>query len=405
MIKGSAKGVIVFAAHRDTSGLGAGANDDATGTAALIQLARAYAAVGAAQRRPKPLHTLVFLSTDAGAWGGLGAERFAARSRFRHDLLAAVVLDGLGGSRAPRLDVGGAEGRSPAPALVRTAIARVREQVGEAPELPGLLRQVVDLGVPFAFGDQAPFLGHHISALRLTTADDSGRNDVNDRVGRLKQARLERLGAAAQNLLGSLDSAAELAEGTAATVYLHGRVVRGWAVALVMISLLVPFLVGIIDFAARTRRHDAPLGPAFRALRRRIGFWALLGVLIWLGSVVGFLPGGPPLPLPPNGPTATDWPLTGLTVLTCLGLAAWFVARRQARAAPRRDPWRGAGGLYRRTRRSRSLGSSRRGRASTRARAARPVAVRVAVASAGVEPSAGSVTCSSASGLPERCSS
>ena len=222
VIPGSAKGAIVFAAHRDTSGLGAGANDDATGTAALIQLARAYAPIGAAQRRPKPFHTLVFVSTDAGAWGGLGAQRFAAKSSFRHDLLAAVVLDGIGGSGTPRIDVGGDDGRSPAPPLVRTAIARVREQLGAPPRLPSLLRQFVDLGIPFGFGDQAPFLGAHVSALRLTTADDSGRSDDSDRVGRLDQARLAHLGAAAQNLLGSLDSAGELAEGTAATVYLMG---------------------------------------------------------------------------------------------------------------------------------------------------------------------------------------
>jgi hypothetical protein len=340
VVEGSAKGVIVFAAHRDTSGLGAGANDDATGTAALIQLARAYAAAGAAQRRPTPLHTLVFLSTDAGAWGGLGAQRFATKSRFRHDLLAAVVLDGLGGSGTPRIDIGGDGGRSPAPALVRTAVARIREQqLGKAPQLPSVLRQVVDLGIPFGFGDQAPLLGAHVSAVRLTTADDSGQSDVKDRVGRLDRAQLARLGSAAQNLLGSLDSTGELAEGTAATVYLHGRVVRGWAVALVLISLLVPFLVGVVDLVARTRRHDAPLAPAFRALRRRVGFWASLGVLTWFGSLVGFLPNGPALPLPPHGPTATDWPVTGLAALTCAALASWFASRR--RLVPRRATTRG----------------------------------------------------------------
>ena len=115
--------------------------------------------------------------------------------------------------------------------------------------------------------------------------------------------------------------------------------IRGWAVALVLIGLLVPFLVGVVDLVARTRRHDAPLGPAFRALRRRIGFWALLGAMTWLATVVGFLPGGPAVPLPPHGPTATDWPLAGLATLTCAGLAAWFTARR--RLVPRRPTTRG----------------------------------------------------------------
>ena len=334
VVKGSARGAIVFAAHRDTSGLGTGANDNATGTAALIQLARAYATVGTAQTKPRPLHTLVFLSNDAGAWGGLGAYHFATHSRFRRDLLAVVTLDGLGGADPPRIDIGGDGGRSPAPALVRTAVARVREQIGDAPRLPGPLRQLVDLGVPFAFGDQAPFLGRHASALRLTTADDTGRSDATDRPARLDRTRLAHLGAAAQNLLASLDSAGELAQGTAPIVDVHGRVVLGWAIALVLIALLLPFLAAVIDLFVRARRHEAPLAPAFRALRRRLGFWASLGGLVWLGSAVGMLPGGPARPLPPHGPAATDWPVTGLTVLVGGGIVAWFIARR--RLVPRR---------------------------------------------------------------------
>ena len=329
VVQGSAKGTIVFAAHRDTSGIGAGANDDATGTAALIQLARAYATVGTAKLRPKPLHTLVFVSTDAGARGGLGAHRFVTRSRLRRDLLAAVVLDGLGGAGSARIDIGGDRGRSPAPALVQTAAARVREQVGERLRLPGTLRQLVDLGLPFGYGDQAPFLGAHVSAVRLTTADDSGRSDVNDRPGRLDRTRFAHLGAAAQNLLVSLDSAGELAQGTAPIVDVRGRIVRGWAIALALIAALLPFLAGVIDLLVRARRHEAPLAPAFRALRRRIGFCVSLGALIWLGSAIGVLPSGPARPLPPSGPTATDWPVTGLVVMVGVGLTAWFVTRRR----------------------------------------------------------------------------
>src|SRR5262249_13154238 len=119
------------------------------------------------------------------------------------------------------------------------------------------------------------------------------------------------------------------AQGTASAVYLHGRVLRGWALALVMIGLLIPFLVGVVDLLARVHRLGAPLGPAFRGLRRRAGFWGATGILVWLGTLAGFLPDGPPRPLPPGGPTATDWPVAGLAVLACAGLVAWFVSRRR----------------------------------------------------------------------------
>src|SRR3954466_5491035 len=69
---------IVVMAHRDDTGSAAGANDNASGTAALIEVARAYAApTGAAQQPIGPQHRLLFLSTDAGAFGSLGAAHFA----------------------------------------------------------------------------------------------------------------------------------------------------------------------------------------------------------------------------------------------------------------------------------------------------------------------------------------
>ena len=88
-------------AHRDNAGAGPGANDNASGTAALIELARSYAR--AARRPPQPpssrTHTIVFLSTDGGAFGGLGAARFAARSPYRDRVVAVVNLDAIGGRR------------------------------------------------------------------------------------------------------------------------------------------------------------------------------------------------------------------------------------------------------------------------------------------------------------------
>ena len=64
-------------------------------------------------RRPdgrRPLHTLVFLSSDGGAYGGVGAERFASTSPLRDNLIAVVSLDGIGGHARPRLELAGCGG-------------------------------------------------------------------------------------------------------------------------------------------------------------------------------------------------------------------------------------------------------------------------------------------------------
>src|SRR5439155_20322194 len=69
---GRSPGTIVVMAHRDNDGRGQGANDNASGTAMLIELARAYASPpGVSTARLHPNHTILFLSTDGGSFGEL----------------------------------------------------------------------------------------------------------------------------------------------------------------------------------------------------------------------------------------------------------------------------------------------------------------------------------------------
>jgi len=86
-------------AHRDGTGAGPGANDNASGTAALLELARTYARPQSeTQTAVQPTHTLVFLSTDGGAYGGLGALRYARRAAEGGHVVAVLNLDALAGS-------------------------------------------------------------------------------------------------------------------------------------------------------------------------------------------------------------------------------------------------------------------------------------------------------------------
>src|SRR5512132_834661 len=64
VVPGQTKDAVLVVAHRDTTEQGPGANDNASGTAALIELARGYGSTGTAAGRARPQHTLVFLSTD-----------------------------------------------------------------------------------------------------------------------------------------------------------------------------------------------------------------------------------------------------------------------------------------------------------------------------------------------------
>jgi hypothetical protein len=146
-VPGQSPKAIVVLAHRDDLGEGPGANDDATGTAALIELARSYAqASSPGTTGVRSAHTIIFLSTDAGAFGGIGAVRFA--NRHRAGIVAVIALSAIGGHEPPRLVIAGDTPRSPPGVLVETAAARVLGQSGTRVRRPSLVSQLLDLAFP-----------------------------------------------------------------------------------------------------------------------------------------------------------------------------------------------------------------------------------------------------------------
>src|SRR5919198_1522568 len=292
---------IVVMAHRDNDGRSPGANDNASGTAMLIQLARAYASPPGVTTAPlHPNHTIIFLSTDGGAFGGLGAAWFAAHSPLRHDVAAVINLDAVGGSGRIRVEIAGDTPRTPSGRFLETVAARVAAQIGRGPARPSVLRQLIDLGFPFSLYEQAPFLADGVAAVTLTTAGDNPPDPLTDTEARLRADRLTQVGRATQDLLGTLDGGLEFAQGTSSYLDLGPRLISGWAVELVLIASLLPFLAAAVD---------------------------LFGLL-------GAWPDGAARPLAPRSDIAHDWPVRALLGLGVLALLGWLVARE--RLIPRR---------------------------------------------------------------------
>jgi hypothetical protein len=326
---------IVVMAHRDNDGRGPGANDNASGTAMLIQLARAYGVPsGLPSGQLRPNHTILFVSTDGGAYGGVGAAWFAAHSPFRNDVAGVINLDSVGGNGPIRIEFGGDIPREPSGTFLQTIAARVSAQTGRLPARPSALRQLIDLGFPYSLYEQAPFLTQGIAAVTLTTAGDKPPDPVSDTWDRLRADRLTQVGRAAQDALGTLDEGLEFTQGTSTYVYLGSRLIRGWAVELVLIACLLPFLATAVDLFARCRRRHVALAPALRAYRSRLAFWAWVVGLFELFRLLGAWPQGAARPIPPMSPLAHDWPAKGLLALTALALLGWFVTRE--RLIPRR---------------------------------------------------------------------
>ena len=327
--------VLVVMAHRDNVGLGRGANDNASGTAALIELARPYARVPSSPAAAvSPAHTIVFLSTDGGAFGGVGAEEFAAHSPYADRIAALINVDTIAGSGRARIELAGERSRSPSATLVQTAAERLIEQTGAEPGRPTALAQLVDLGFPFSLYEHAPFVARGIPAVTLTTSGTGPAEASQDSPARLDGERLAQVGSASQQLLAALDEGLELPPGGGSYVWLGSRLVRGWAIQLLFVGALLPFLAAAVDLFARCRRRGIALAPALRSYRSRLGFWLFAGLLFALSVVAGAWPRGASRPVGPELAADAERPVVAIALLGIAAAVAWLVARE--RLLPRR---------------------------------------------------------------------
>lgn len=318
---------IVVLAHRDNLGLSPGAADNGSGTGALLELARDLGTASLA-------HPFVLVSTDGGAFGGIGAAHFA-ESRLVDGIAAVVNLDAVGGRGLPRLEFGGDTARVPSPTLVATADAAIRAQTGAQPTRPGALAQLVDLAFPFSLTEQAPFVSRGVPAVTVTTGPIRPASPEGDTLNELRRNRVGELGRASQSLLGSLDEAAEVAGGTHSYLYFGERILYGWTVQFVLVAALLPFLAATVDLFARCRRRRIPLRPALRSYLSRLGVWLWLGAAFAVFVAAGVLPSGSDRPLAPDTAAAGDWPAAALAALAGVSAVAWLIVR--PRLAPLRS--------------------------------------------------------------------
>jgi hypothetical protein len=311
---------IAIVAHRDNIGGSPGADYNASSTGALLELARDTGSAALS-------HTIVLVSTDGDVYGSLGSTEFARNSGLGDRLAAVIDLDAIGGSGAPHLHFTGDTPRTPASTLLATAEASVQTQAQTTPQRPNALSQLIDLAFPFSLYGQSPFIAQGTPAVTLSTAGARTPPAAGDTLVALNQEHMDQLGRSAQALVGSLDSAADVASGTQSYVWTGSRLIRGWTIQFVLLACLLPFLAATVDLFARCRRRHIALRPALRSLVSRLGLWGWIGILLAFFSFAGIFPNGESRPIAPSSPAAYNWPVIGVGVFAGLIAIGWLVTR------------------------------------------------------------------------------
>ena len=265
-------------AHRD--GTGADANDNASGTAALIELARCLRADG--RRATDQAPVLARLPLD-GRRSRRRARRSPfrsrarnARQRHRRRSISTRIAGRAGRGSCSRGDTA----RSPAPGLVETARAALAKESGGDPSRPSGAPAALDLAFPFNPYEQAPFVSRGIPAVTMTTAGAGRRRRREGGRTARHPAPSSRSAGRRRTRSTRWSRASRSHRARRATSSSASGSIRGWAIEIVLVAMLLPFLAAAVDLFARCRRRRIRIAPALRSYRSRLGFWAWVGAAL-----------------------------------------------------------------------------------------------------------------------------
>lgn len=307
-LPGRTNELVVVYAPRDTAE-GAGRGGDAGSTAALISIAQQLAA------SPDRKRSYLLVSTDAARANGAGARLMATRiTRRAVRPIAVIGLDGIGQSHDVRVPLTASGGMMPPLGLVLAARASSGDSAGG---LPGTVGQLVRLGLPLTRYEHGQLLRKHIPAITISTASSSEvTRPTEDSVIIGMHAVL--------GVLGSLDATDTLQ--SAGKTYLLGsdRVVRGWALKILIVSLLLPVWL-VIAQALVTHRRRLALIPSVGSIARGmlVGVWGI--ATLWLFAAIGVVPHSSDVP--PASALVGAWPTLGMIAWVLLLVPAWIIAR------------------------------------------------------------------------------
>jgi hypothetical protein len=312
VLQGTSREAILISAPRDTPAVvKVEPLAYTSGTAILLELARIFAA------RPHQ-KTLVFLSTEDSATGGLGINHFLDTSDIANNVSTILSIQGLGKERAEALSAGVTAPQNTTPGWYVQLVSRVLAEVDLDLDVPGLLSQAADHALSLSKGDQVAGLSRGIASLRLY--DEGPGNPTAD--------GLATQGAAIERLVLSLDTGTQAPPDPGTALLLQsGRYLTTRAITLLAVLSLLPTLAALLIWLFTSR-----IGPraALLHLRNLLSFAVPLVVLFlfaYLLARTGFIPRYR-FQVPTTEGPGTQPRLAATLILILLGAATFVASRR-----------------------------------------------------------------------------
>ncbi|HEY5388697.1 MAG TPA: M28 family peptidase [Thermoleophilia bacterium] len=328
---GKSPGTILVIANRDVPPLATqGANDNASGVAALTELARAFTVTAHD-------HTIIFLSTSGDAFGALGASRFLEDHQ-TNDLYAVIALREI----ATRDFAGvGVNGWSPAaktapPWLWLLTAPAARVTANSEALLPSVPAQVTRLAVPTSSGSQGPFVAAGIAGITVTAAGSKAPAQ-SDTLDTVSTETLTKTGSIVQATVMAIDGTTSPGGRSGGAIFLtRQRTLPGRSLVLILAALLVPLVAVSVDLFAHCRRARISLRPAALRSALHLAPWLVLLAIVYLANLTGLLPHSPGAIIPPDSGIVDNPRYLGVVVLLALLLLAYGYAVAVERRLERR---------------------------------------------------------------------
>lgn len=294
VLPGQSERQVALIAQRDVAA-GSGAASSIAATATLLEIASGFG--GTTHRK-----TLIFVSTDGGSIGALGARRFIDHYTDAGLLDAAVVLSQPASPdpSTPLVVPWSTGPESTSASLALTATETVSEESGEPAGDERPLDDLFRLALPAALGEQGPLVESGLDAVRLSSSGELPPRPGTDEPDEVSSDTIDGFGRATLSLLLALDAApSPIEHGPSAYIGLAGNLLPGWTIGILALAMLLPVGVGAFSglFVSARSPEEAARGMAWAATRA-IPFLGAV-VVTYALALVGVIP-SPEFPFDPR---------------------------------------------------------------------------------------------------------